>query len=300
MDLKIYHIMLNNMINNISNLTEDMPKLVLINFPVYNGIKNFFIFVTTIGAAVVISTALISIIISNERNNHSLLKNSQDIDSDFDEDDEDEDDVDYENKYLDKYSILEDNDLSEDYKGFFIEEKTPRGIVKMNYDPDFKHFNYYSNCKDIPYNYLEIVARLFVVENNCKNIFVDYKQEIDKATKLHEELLLENIRLEEEREESRKKDENKKSSVFAIFKNYNTSTINSEKTENSDTMNNKNNENNKKIILPEKSNTYKYKGKLVDYNEYLDKEIGKGDEFEHLDYTTFKKLSKDLNEKKTL
>ena len=53
--------MLNNMINNISNFTEEMHKSLPANFPIYNGIKNFFIVSTTVGSGFIIATVFVSI-----------------------------------------------------------------------------------------------------------------------------------------------------------------------------------------------------------------------------------------------
>lgn len=302
MDLKIYFIMLNNMINNISNLTREMykPIPIPVYLPVYNSIKNFFVVITTIGTGLVIATVFVGLIMGNVYG-HDYLSNNI-IEDDLDSNEEDEEDEEYENKYLDEYKNLENNDLGEDYKDSFIEEKTPRGIVKMNYNPCLNCFNYYSNSKEIPYSYLEVVGRSFVIKNNCKNIFIDYQKEIDKANKLYEEQLLEKKKLEEKRlEEERErlqKEEEQKNSVFAIFKSYNTSKVDSEITAASGK---KIVDENNKVILPENSNRYIYKGKLIEYSEYINKgNLEKNpDEFEHLDYATFKKLSKELGEKKT-
>ena len=92
---------------------------------------------------------------------------------------------------------------------------------------------------------------------------------------------------------AQKKTEQQKTNVFAIFKKYNTSTLNSQNNE-------KRNEKDKKNILPKYSNRYTYKGKLFDYDEYIQKKNTEKnpEDFEHLDYTTFKKLSKELDDKK--
>jgi len=73
------------------------------------------------------------------------------------------------NEYLEEYDNLEDKDITDDYEiniDTFIEETTPRGIVIMNYDNIDNLFVYYTNTKDVPYKYLETVARRFVIINN--------------------------------------------------------------------------------------------------------------------------------------
>jgi len=294
MDLKIYLIMLNNMINITNNLTRIMPK----NIPVYSiistGITNFFILVTTIGAGVVIATTIIGFFFYNGNYN-------DDLDSDNDVEVSSSDDggegvfpSDYENTNLEEYKNLEDKDISEDYEmniNSFIEEKTPRGIIMMNYDSNNNLFVYYTNSNDIPYKYLEMMGRQFVIVNNCKNIFVNYNFEITKAKELYNKQVLEEERITLTRMKDKKEELNKKK-IFAQFKDYNKKIQN----------NNKKMVDNLDNIVPEKSNRYVRKGNINDFNDYkknLNNEKSISDEFEHIDYSTFKKMFSD-NEKKTL
>ena len=59
-----------------------------------------------------------------------------------------------------------------------IIENTPRGNVLLYFDFDEKIFNYYCDRKDIPYQYLETVARKYVVQYNCLDIFVNMADEL--------------------------------------------------------------------------------------------------------------------------
>ena len=188
----------------------------------------------------------------------------------------------YINKYMDEYNNLGAIELDKEYilrlKTKFIEDDTPDGIIQMNYDIDFDAFTYYINNKNIPYEYLETVGRLYIIENNCKTIFVDYKVEIEKSKQ-------ENIRILEEKEkekekeardnEAREKTEEKKKSVFASFKIYKSKAENDTK-------------NSVQLVLPEKANKYIYKGKLLDYEELINANKSGNDDFIHLDYSTFK------------
>ena len=188
----------------------------------------------------------------------------------------------YINKYMDEYNNLGAIELDKEYiltlKTKFIEDDTPDGIIQMNYDIDFDAFTYYINNKNIPYEYLETVGRLYIIENNCKTIFVDYKVEIEKSKQ-------ENIRILEEKEkekekeardnEAREKTEEKKKSVFASFKIYKSKAENDTK-------------NSVQLVLPEKANKYIYKGKLLDYEELINANKSGNDDFIHLDYSTYK------------
>lgn len=199
------------------------------------------------------------------------------IDSESESDSEEEEE--YEKKYLDHYDELEDKDLDDKFletlKDRFVEDETPEGIIKMNYDKDLDAFTYYTDKKNIPYDYLETVARLFIVLNNCKKIYVNYKLEIEKAQE--EEDIRKKEKEEKEKEAKEKNAEEKeteKKSVFASFKTYK--------------VDKKNNKNNKNFILPESSNRYIYKGKILDYEKTVQKNEAV-DEFEDIDYNTFKK-----------
>lgn len=187
-------------------------------------------------------------------------------------------------KYLNLYKDLEEREIDKDelasLKEQFIEEKTPRGVIMLNYDID--GYTYYCNTTDIPYIFLEAVAQHYVIKYNCKNLLIDTELELEKAQKLKEEKELE----EKEREEKEQKEKelvtnvSSSFSVFARFKTYN------------DTPKNKKTKNKEDIkILPERSNHYKYKGKVEDYEKLFNKD--NPEEFEHLDYSTFKKLASD-------
>ena len=101
-----------------------------------------------------------------EESEYSKEDGEEDGEEDEDEESEEEDDEPYqENEDL---VSLKDN---------FIEEKSPRGIIYMAYDNSIDSYIYYSKTKDIPYKYLETVARKYVIDNKCLNIYVDYKEE---------------------------------------------------------------------------------------------------------------------------
>jgi hypothetical protein len=81
----------------------------------------------------------------------------------------------------------------------------------------------------MPYRYLEVVARKYVITFQCKSIFVVMEDEINKAKmKLEEQKLKKEEEEQEEKETNTefllKEDEPKKKNVFATFKNYNKNT----------------------------------------------------------------------------
>jgi hypothetical protein len=144
--------------------------------------------------------------------------------------------VPYPDKYLEKFKSMSfDNELLdlESLKNSIVVEHTPLGNVAMHYDIKREAFVYYSDSV-MPYRYLEVVARKYVITFHCKRVFIDMEDEINKAkTKIEEQKNAK--KLEEEEEEAKKqeqlenqalelKEEPKKKNVFASFKNYNTNT----------------------------------------------------------------------------
>ena len=228
----------------------------------------------------------------SEQLNPNVPLSEQNNDSDSDSDSDYDSDLDselYDKKYIEQYEELESRKLENDdinnLKDLFISKKSPIGVIKMCYDRETNAFLYYANSKDILYKYLETVGRFYVIENNCKNLFINSKDEYEKAVKVKEAKILERKREEDKKLEE---EEARKNSIFARFKTYNTDNNNKSKIEDMP-------------IIPEKTNKYIYKGKLCDYDEYI-KSIScnnstdnENDDFENLDYATFKKLEEKKN-----
>jgi len=161
-----------------------------------------------------------------------------------------------------------------------VTETTPRGDVLMYYSSKLGSFVYHSKTKEIPYKYLETVARKYVIEYNCKKLYIDIRKEYEKGLNKYNEI--------KEKEDKAAKDakdgvvdetkENKKKQIFANFKTYN------RKGE----VHNK--QKDKIYILKEQANRYSYRGKIEEYSEAkvescLDKN-GKD-----IDFASFKKMN---------
>ena len=167
----------------------------------------------------------------------------------------------------DEFEDLSMNDLSETYNNEYFEMETPKGIVYMSYDRELNFFNYYCNKKEISNIYLDCVARNFVIKFDCRSIYIDLNEEMKKVYELK-------IKQNESKKEDKNINKLKNSDVFAKFKN----TVSQEDSE-------------KEIsLIPEKCNIYKYKGKVIDYeNDVLklhDKE--NDDDYIKIDYKSFK------------
>lgn len=163
------------------------------------------------------------------------------------------------------YDVFDDlsmNDLSDNYNNEYFIMETPKGKVFMSYDKELKLFNYYSDKKEIPNKYLQCIARNFVIKFDCKLIYIDSNEEIQKVLELKKE---QDNRLKNQE----KNKEIKQDDVFAKFKNYNEKNIQ---------------------IIPERSNIFKYKGKILDYENDILKVNNSDilDEYIEVDYQNFK------------
>ena len=177
-----------------------------------------------------------------------------------------------------------------------ITETTPRGDVLMYYSSKLGTFVYHSHTKEIPYNYLETVARKYVIEYNCKKLYIDIRKEYEKGVQKYKEI--------KAKEEKNAADggmddtkENKKKQIFANFKTYN------RKGE----IHNK--QKDKIYILKEHANRYSYRGKIEEYSEttiescldkkVLDNLVDKRSEEEkkmnNIDFASFKKMNMNMN-----
>lgn len=206
----------------------------------------------------------------------------------------------YEDKYLDIYRRTENvacsDEKIEGLKNTILMENTPLGNVIMYYDKSRETFIYYSDS-NIPYRYLEVISRKYVVMNHCKQIHVDMEQEIKEAQEK-----LEQKRQEEEEKkkqlelEQQKSDENhstRKKDVFAKLKKYNTNTSlksSAIPTDNKSISKKNIQENNKAVILKENANRYSCEGKLMNFSflKKVDKKVV--DKRYAMNFSDFKKM----------
>jgi hypothetical protein len=231
-------------------------------------------------------------------------------DGDEDEgDDEDmetkEEDIPYEMKWFDEFDDTGSEDgegedeLTEEFVNDLclntVTETTPRGDVLMYYSSKLGSFVYHSKTKEIPYKYLETVARKYVIEYNCKKLYIDIRKEYEKGLNKYNEI--------KEKEEKAAKDakdgvvddtkENKKKQIFANFKTYN------RKGE----VHNK--QKDKIYILKEQANRYSYRGKIEEYSDtkvescldkkvlenLVDKRSEEEKRVKDIDFASFKKMN---------
>ena len=168
----------------------------------------------------------------------------------------------YEDKYKEKFEKLEYKTTNEtrleELKNSFIMENTPHGNVIMYWNQKNGVFSYYSDGT-MPYHFLEVVARKYVIMNDCKDIYYVMEEQM-------KEVIVETI----------PKTKEETPSVFAKLKNYNHSSIDSVKTggkqKSVSKMSYKPNSISKlnivkkNVILKENSNHYSCMGRIVNFN----------------------------------
>jgi len=181
----------------------------------------------------------------------------------------------YEEKYLDRFDKLELLPLSrekvEALKNTIVMETTPLGNVIMYWDQRKEAFTYFSDAT-IPYRYLEVVARKYVIVNQCKDIYIDMREELKTAKRVLDE---KKRRLEEEHKTE--KEVPKKKSVFAQLKQYNHLTAAADpKTSAIPTPHpNTRQKEEKPTLVKERANIYSREGKMNQFSflkrEWVDK-----------------------------
>jgi hypothetical protein len=132
-------------------------------------------------------------------------------------------------------------------------EKTPLGNVLMFYNNDKKAFQYYSD-NSIPYKYLDVVARKYVILFKCRCIYIDMTDEL----KLYKPKAIESKAIESK-------------SIYAQFKNYNKSASSYDKSAmvapaKNNIVRNNNTCVKKEVYLKDNSNHYINSGKIVNFN----------------------------------
>ena len=185
------------------------------------------------------------------------------------ESEESEEDTDSEEKYTDRYheefEALAMRELTTDellgLNTKIVREQVAENVeVILTFDKETDTFWYYTNqLKEVSYDILETLARKFAIEYDCKKIcWQEEPAQAQEPTQAQEEAPV------------------GKSSVFAKFKKYNTGGKGSAPNFTS------------VVKVVEQMNHFRYRGKLVDYEE-TQKGLNKKEE-PILDYASYKTL----------
>lgn len=176
-----------------------------------------------------------------------------------------------EEEYTSKYNlddlelVIFDDDTKNELKSVVCTDETPAGKVLLTYkEPDFVYYARSGNV--IPYRFLDTVARKFVTENNCLEIYTKFELMVDDTTQAASQN--ETTESNEEKERKEKKEEN---SVFITKKKIIK----------------------KREIIQKKMNVFKYGGTIQDFEEKKnEKPENEGKKMTFADYKRLMETSK--------
>jgi hypothetical protein len=217
----------------------------------------------------------------------------------------------YEYKYIKRFDQLKNNEVplkstekSLRYSYSYTMDHTPCGNIVMKYDREQELFTYYSDKKDIPYKYLETVARKFVINNDCLELYIDIRDELRK--KVYDVVIVDDT------SDYGAKDERIKS-VFATFKkqNGNQNIVNDvyeaksgamtrskakakAKAKANSNIKSNDNDKSKNVVFKENINRYKWIGRFCDFSILEKTHMVHGNDNtvpEEISFSEFKKKS---------
>ena len=155
----------------------------------------------------------------------------------------------YEDKYKVKLASLDESDEKHTpLMNSIVMDYTPVGNVLLFYNAERETFDYYSN-NTVPYRFLETVARKFVINNNCRHLYVsDYDKDTNNNAVADEDIVVKD------------EEEEPKASVFAKFKSYNRGSIKTAGAPRNNSVSKPEN------MVKKRTNRYSYKGKISNYD----------------------------------
>ena len=190
----------------------------------------------------------------------------------------DSEDEEYERSYYEEFEALEEKDHTTDYLELlgnkWVHEDTPCGVVIMTYKAAHESFWYYADRRSVPYRILDTVARRFAIENDCKSVCVNYKEEFEKGKA--EAIAAKTVGKEGSDAQIPRKPE--KRSPFATFKSYNMK---------------KGRTTSKKYIITENANRFTNKGPVSEWiDPNAESEESEQDTRRDLTYAAFRRTQK--------
>lgn len=216
---------------------------------------------------------------------------------------EDEDSILKIENYITRYpidDIVNNEEENEDYivnPNSYIMDYTPDGIVMLKYDYDEEGFLYWANKKNVPYSILETVARKYVKQYCCKNLYIDRKELLEEKKRIYDEkkkqLEEQEAMKQEDKTVDDSNDDSSENSVFASFKSYNTgSKDGSSKRPRTSSK--------EQLNVCERSNKFIRKGSINEF-EFTQQSIHEVvDTRPKLDFETFKRLFAQQDKRETI
>ena len=134
-----------------------------------------------------------------------------------------------------------------DWQNSYTNDATPRGTIYMRYEPDTESFWYYTDDKNIPYKYLETVARKYVCEHNRLDVFIDIREELRKGAEA----------MKETGSQPAEEENVNQQTVYAKFKKYNRKNARAS------------NSSKKRVVVKARANRYSYRGTIEDFERII-------------------------------
>ncbi len=261
--------------------------------------RGFFdVFFTSIGVFVTSFAASFVMIGIMMGQPHSNWSNKED------ESDE-EDELPFVQRFYEEFDELEENEIDDNKKKELLTtflkmetDKSEKVIIRWNSDRN--SFDFWSDNKNITYLELDACAQKYAIDNDCKSLVVNYKQEYDDAVKAWmkenkpedyegaEKDSDNDSDSDDEDEENKEKDDSSmpEVNVFATFKNYKEEPINKVTGD-------------KPLITTKKSNQFRHAGSLTDYeNEFVEKDNKKDESNDAKKSMTFNQWKMNQEEEK--
>ena len=211
-----------------------------------------------LGGTLTIGTFIASFIVSQTLYNENNLI----VDNDKSESESEDEDPEFESLYsLEDKEIRELDDAEKEaLKNKHCTVETPVGVVLMTYvDP---YFMYYAKSGSIiPYRFLDVVARKFVLDYDCLAMYNKLEEEKKEEEKK-----------EEEKKEEKKEEEKKENSVFVVKKKKVTQ---------------------KKRLVTKTMNKFKYGGQIEEFEqEKKREELEPKEKPKKITFSDYKKMMK--------
>lgn len=191
-----------------------------------------------------------------------LKENIMEIEREREESSEEEEDPEFESLYsLEDQEVRELSDAEKEaLKNKHCSVETPAGVVVLTYNDPY--FMYYARSGSIiPYRFLDVVARKFVLDYDCLVLYNKLELEEEKEKKEEKE--------DKEEKEEKDEKEKKEESVFVVKKKKITA---------------------KKRIVRKSMNKFKYGGQIEDFEKEKDKESS--EEPKKMTFSDYKKMMK--------
>lgn len=90
----------------------------------------------------------------------------------------------YNENYIEELELIKNKELPDDYidslKNNIVSDETPLGKVIMLYDKNLEGFKWYCNTNHVTYETLSTLARKYVINYDCKRLYVSLEDELNK------------------------------------------------------------------------------------------------------------------------